>query len=161
MLVRMDFGRKRGGNFLKLHNLNLTCKKALISTDSHSMAAYIFLWWVLIVIYSSQIYIFFHEIMQLPTLRNSHFVRTLTVCSVYARRTMRKSCVVFACYRFAVKIRWQRIHASCILHACECIRVRTATDNTVRKRSKREILRVNRVYKYVFLDSQGQVSIHL
>ena len=44
-----------GKTFSKLHFSNLTCKKSRISTDSHSMAAYIFLQWVLVVIYSSQI----------------------------------------------------------------------------------------------------------
>ena len=43
-------------------------------------------------------YIFFtNEIMKLPTLRNSHFYRFLTVFRVFARRNTRKSCVAFAC----------------------------------------------------------------
>ena len=48
------------------------------------MAAYIFLRWVLVVIYSSQIR-HFREIMQLPTLQNSCFDRFLTVLSAAVR----------------------------------------------------------------------------
>ena len=73
-----------GGKISKLHNTNHTCNKPLISTDSHSMAAYIFLRWVLVPICSSQI-CHFREIMQLPTLKNSCFDPVLTVLSVAVR----------------------------------------------------------------------------
>ena len=77
--------------FSELHNSNLTRKKAPISTDSHSMAAYVFLQWVLIVSYSAQIR-HFHEIMQLPTFRNSHFC--LYSHSLPCVRKTRKSWIV-------------------------------------------------------------------
>ena len=47
-----------GRKFSKLHNSNLTCNKPLISTDSHSMAAYIFLQWGLIgILHKSVIFV--------------------------------------------------------------------------------------------------------
>ena len=73
-----------GGKFSRPHKSNLTCIKPLISTDSHSMAAYIFLWWVLVRICFSQIR-HFREIMQLPMLRNSRLIDSLTVLSAAVR----------------------------------------------------------------------------
>ena len=49
------------------------------------MASYIFLRWVLVVIYSSQIPNF-HDIVQLPTLKNFRFDRFLTVLSAAVRK---------------------------------------------------------------------------
>ena len=51
--IRLHFW---GGKFSKLHNSNLTCKEPSISTDSHSMAAYIFLWWVLKFLYGWELH---------------------------------------------------------------------------------------------------------
>ena len=75
-----------GGKFSRPHKSNLTCIKPLISTDSHSMAAYIFLWWVLVRICFSQIW-HFREIMQLPMLRNSRLIvlsHSVVCCRAYA-----------------------------------------------------------------------------
>ena len=116
-----------GGKFSQLHNSNLTCKKAPISTDSHSKAAYVFLRWVLIVSYSSQI-CHFHEIMQLPTLRNSRFCSYShslpCVRKTQDAQILRCVCVLTLCRQDTVT------NNSCVLHLASCTRMYTRTHSS-------------------------------
>ena len=111
-------------NFHSFITQILPARKPLISTDSHSMAAYIFLRWVLIVIYSSQIR-HFHEIMQLPTLRNSHFCSYShslpCVRKTHDAQILRCVCVLTLCSQDTVT------KNSCVLHHASCTRMYTRT----------------------------------
>ena len=92
----------------------------LISTDSHSMAAYIFMRWVLVVIYSSQI-LYFHEIMRLPTVLIVFSQCYLLLC---VRIYIRVQDAICKTHEFLVTVSWlhslntqtqRNICASCVL----------------------------------------------
>ena len=88
------------------------------------MAAYIFLRWVLIVIYSSQIR-HFHEIMQLPTLRNSNFC-SYSHSLPCVRKTHDGQILHCVCVLNAVQSRYGEPEFM-VLHLASCTRMYTRT----------------------------------